>query len=171
MRIFEESLDENVSLSFVKQRVGENTCKKLAAVHYNGKDISLDTLSFLEIIKEIYTAGVYSGKQKATDNECKAYREGYSDGYADGERVTLSIMKLSDIMCPRCQKRHVTSLHHIVPREHGGGDNVENLILLCHKCHDEVELKTAELYRNGHTYEVDTLRTFVVNEFPEMVLE
>jgi 5-methylcytosine-specific restriction endonuclease McrA len=27
-------------------------------------------------------------------------------------------------------------LHHIVPRSQGGGDEVENIILLCRKCHN-----------------------------------
>lgn len=27
-------------------------------------------------------------------------------------------------------------IHHIKPRSQGGKDNIENLILLCRKCHD-----------------------------------
>jgi len=27
-------------------------------------------------------------------------------------------------------------IHHIKPRSQGGGDNIENLVLLCRKCHE-----------------------------------
>jgi len=30
--------------------------------------------------------------------------------------------------------------HHIVPRDDGGGDYLRNLIALCDKCHDYVEI-------------------------------
>jgi hypothetical protein len=41
-------------------------------------------------------------------------------------------------MCCICQARHGVSLHHIVPREKGGSDAIENAIPLCPTCHDEV---------------------------------
>ena len=32
------------------------------------------------------------------------------------------------------------TVHHIIPRGEGGGDNYENLITLCSECHDLVEI-------------------------------
>jgi predicted restriction endonuclease len=39
-----------------------------------------------------------------------------------------------------CNDKRYLSVHHIVPREHGGEDNEENLVLLCRKHHDAIEL-------------------------------
>lgn len=46
--------------------------------------------------------------------------------------------------CQRCFKKYRSkghiSAHHIVPRVDGGSDELSNLITLCHKCHDYVEV-------------------------------
>lgn len=44
--------------------------------------------------------------------------------------------------CKRCQKESSgsLSLHHIIPRELHGSDDDDNLITLCNKCHDWIEL-------------------------------
>ena len=34
---------------------------------------------------------------------------------------------------------HLLETHHIVPRRHGGSDNVENLVDLCPSCHQALE--------------------------------
>lgn len=42
------------------------------------------------------------------------------------------------------------TVHHIIPRKEHGGYNAENLITLCHKCHDEIEdtdIRTIERIR------------------------
>lgn len=46
----------------------------------------------------------------------------------------------SDIVCEVCGKSGRADgsgfdLHHIVARSHGGGNSVDNVILLCRKCH------------------------------------
>lgn len=46
--------------------------------------------------------------------------------------------------CAMCKKELSTkefSLHHIIPREKGGQNNIDNLIGLCGQCHDIAELK------------------------------
>ena len=40
-----------------------------------------------------------------------------------------------------CQRRSRLSIHHIIPRQEGGGDNPENLILLCEHHHNLIELE------------------------------
>lgn len=47
---------------------------------------------------------------------------------------------LSDVgrMCCICKKLHRVQLHHIVPKDQGGSDDIENAIALCPNCHDEV---------------------------------
>lgn len=40
--------------------------------------------------------------------------------------------------CGECN-RIANSVHHLVPRSQGGGDNIENLIGLTMECHDRAE--------------------------------
>jgi 5-methylcytosine-specific restriction endonuclease McrA len=45
------------------------------------------------------------------------------------------------VYCENCGKagrvdKGGFDLHHILPRSHGGGDEVGNIILLCRRCHN-----------------------------------
>ena len=45
------------------------------------------------------------------------------------------------VYCENCGKagrvdKGGFDLHHILPRSHGGGDEVDNIILLCRRCHN-----------------------------------
>jgi hypothetical protein len=54
-------------------------------------------------------------------------------------------------MCGARERNAALSLHHITPRDEGGGDTAENLITLCRPCHNIAEaehLATAEIIRN-----------------------
>lgn len=41
-------------------------------------------------------------------------------------------------MCCICKKLHQVQVHHIVPSNEGGSDDIKNGITLCPNCHDEV---------------------------------
>ena len=41
-------------------------------------------------------------------------------------------------LCCICNNRHRVQLHHIIPLENGGSDDIDNAIPLCPNCHDEV---------------------------------
>jgi hypothetical protein len=47
-----------------------------------------------------------------------------------------------DLKCYRCETRQLRKLtvHHLIPRKEGGGNNPENLITLCGACHDIAEM-------------------------------
>ena len=69
--------------------------------------------------------------------------------------LRLSIIERDGNVCSVCSGSKTLEVHHIIPRSEGGSDSRENLITLCKKCHDEVELaeyRTAALIRN-HTPE------------------
>ena len=55
--------------------------------------------------------------------------------------------------CERCDGTNRLAMHHIMPRSEGGGDNVENLAVLCRRCHNLVErvgiLRTRGMIRAG----------------------
>ena len=45
--------------------------------------------------------------------------------------------------CLMCEKKipvKKLTIHHIMPRSNGGGDNIENLIGLCDRCHNIAEM-------------------------------
>ena len=57
-------------------------------------------------------------------------------------RIFLSIQQKGKcIMCKKELPEIELTIHHIIPREMGGGNYIENLIGLCDKCHDIAELK------------------------------
>ena len=39
------------------------------------------------------------------------------------------------IICECCQSARANDCHHIIYRSQGGGDNIENVIAVCRKCH------------------------------------
>lgn len=70
--------------------------------------------------------------------------------------------------CFRCDKKNRLSgisIHHVLPRADGGGNNDENLVPLCHTCHDLVESKncksTADIYK---TIDTETPAEYVNTE-------
>lgn len=58
------------------------------------------------------------------------------------KEIRTAVMIRDRFKCFRCEskRRRGLSVHHIVPRSEGGEDNLENLITLCNKCHDIVEM-------------------------------
>lgn len=60
-------------------------------------------------------------------------------------QIRKAILIRDDYACLRCEKKSKSgkglSIHHIVPRDDDGGNNYENLITLCHSCHDFVEVE------------------------------
>jgi len=75
------------------------------------------------------------------------------------------IMMRDDYTCMRCDsKKHADKLtvHHIKPRSKGGGDYSANLVTLCPRCHDFVEVgrlySIADIIGSfpGETFETDT---------------
>jgi len=59
--------------------------------------------------------------------------------------------------CCICGKRHSVALHHIVPREQGGDDDIDNAISLCPNCHDQVHGSAAS-GRTTRAYTASELR-------------
>lgn len=60
-------------------------------------------------------------------------------------RVALTLRSKGH--CERCNGRGVLDPHHLLPRSRGGTDALENLALLCRRCHRAVHDHTAEDWR------------------------
>lgn len=63
--------------------------------------------------------------------------------YEDWEKLRKDVFIHDKYTCQRCFRRFRKggiSCHHIIPRNKGGGSYPQNLITLCHHCHDYVEI-------------------------------
>lgn len=88
----------------------------------------------------------------------------YYNGFVDGIK---SIIRKGGL-CLCCEKNAIQSIHHIIPREYGGGNFPENLIPLCNKCHDKVENLTDALFKANNKFDIKTIRGFIINDgFPK----
>jgi hypothetical protein len=83
----------------------------------------------------------------------KVYRVKAETGLKPAEWRVLrdAVLERDNYTCQRCDKKYRTksklSVHHIIARVNGGSNEMENLITLCHPCHDWVEINADE--QNG----------------------
>lgn len=77
------------------------------------------------------------------------------------EHIKEKILKRDKWHCLRCgnDKKYNLTVHHIKPRNVGGDNSEENLITLCVKCHDWVEL-------NLEFEPILKTRNGIINSFP-----
>jgi|GEM_PF-3771603 len=61
------------------------------------------------------------------------------------EQLRSQARKRAKYKCERCGRGGKITVHHIVPRELGGSDILENLISLCTHCHDYVHANIGHL--------------------------
>jgi hypothetical protein len=56
--------------------------------------------------------------------------------------IRRAVLERDNYRCFRCEiyDRRMLSVHHLLPRSEGGGENMENLVSLCNECHNFVEV-------------------------------
>lgn len=70
-------------------------------------------------------------------------------------------------MCYKCGDITANGCdHHIIPRSFGGSSLKDNLVYLCNRCHDYVEIKTYELLNKHMIYDSRILKLYIKGEFP-----
>ena len=59
-------------------------------------------------------------------------------------KIRAAVLDRDMFMCQRCEKKSgngkLLTVHHVIPRDEGGSMDLSNLITLCEKCHDAVEI-------------------------------
>lgn len=89
-----------------------------------------------------------------------------NDSFDNGYVIGLENGRKSLSLCPYCEKKIVESVHHIIPKKYGGYTEPDNIIVLCNKCHDEVEILTDELLKYKR-YDSKELRFYIESKsFP-----
>ena len=93
----------------------------------------------------VTTTAVHEGRFVMSDTPAKWRKRVYHQSQARWLPFELRLQVIErDALCQCCEGLG-QSVHHIIPHSEGGPDTLDNLILLCDKCHDEVE---AAGYRN-----------------------
>jgi hypothetical protein len=77
--------------------------------------------------------------------QAKVYKQHEESGMTLDEWIELKneTLERDKYRCLRCDKkfkRSELSAHHMKPRSEGGANSPSNLVTLCHKCHDIVEM-------------------------------
>lgn len=123
--------------------------------HYETSSIIRDG-QVVHLYKQVSKRGLEKFKARNQWKE-RVYRKGRKDKDALIEFHSLCnfVFRRDGLACQSCfltryklsmQKLNLTA-HHILPRDEGGTNDMENLITLCNKCHDSIEetkLRTRE---------------------------
>lgn len=63
------------------------------------------------------------------------------------EKARKAVLIRDSYLCQSCLAKGrptpATEVHHMVAKAHGGGDEPENLISICHECHSEATIRQA----------------------------
>ena len=68
----------------------------------------------------------------------KAKKKPFND--LDWKFIRGRIKRRDNYECVRCKTKENLEVHHIVPRDDGGGDHDGNLVTLCDSCHNYCEI-------------------------------
>jgi len=74
-------------------------------------------------------------KIKNPDIQGVEYQQGET---LDFENKRQYVLYRDSFKCQHCGSKNKLEVHHIIYRSQGGTDDVNNLITLCHECHQEV---------------------------------
>ena len=58
---------------------------------------------------------------------------------AEWNRLRAHVIQRDYQQCVACTSTHRLAVHHIIARNQGGADSPENLVTLCHHCHNRIE--------------------------------
>ena len=60
------------------------------------------------------------------------------------KQIRKEVIRSDNYTCQACGTKKNLTVHHIIPRDKGGPDDTSNLITLCTRCHDEIEIAISE---------------------------
>jgi hypothetical protein len=64
--------------------------------------------------------------------------------------ATVGVRRRSNGLCEVCGHERLGVIHHRLRRSQGGGNELENLLGLCSRCHDEIHANPAWAYEHGY---------------------
>jgi len=83
-------------------------------------------------------------------NNPDLYGKAYQESNRLDENLRIATLMRDGYQCTQCEKKNIQlDAHHIIWKEDGGKDTIENLITLCKSCHDKVHRGKLELDVEG----------------------
>jgi 5-methylcytosine-specific restriction enzyme A len=76
----------------------------------------------------------------------KARRDRPARDYGPRWRAIRDRVLRDSPLCVRCRIRPSTIAHHIVAKEDGGADTMDNLIAVCLSCHSKIHAEQGDLF-------------------------
>lgn len=123
-------------------------CCQSCAAKYNNRSRVTTTKGKTKIATCIrcgqeFLASIHINKCKCICPKCKTHNRPHSKNKSQiltlsdiSKRTMMKILKRMNAKCSICGWNEAScDLHHIVPRKNGGGDNFDNLIVVCPNCH------------------------------------
>jgi hypothetical protein len=109
------------------------------------------------IIFEVAKFDVHALKNPEVLKDHSLYQKGDLYGFKNAKAAVLSRDKYICQICKNKSGDKIKDVHHIIFRRNGGSDQLDNLICLCHTCHEklhkgEVKLKNLGSLKNGLEY-------------------
>lgn len=139
-------------------------------------------IEFIKSILPISQLVIETGKFDVTllDHKDEAFNRhwGYQKGPAYGYKNNHEAILVRDnYTCQNCKtKKGELEVHHIVQRSHGGSNKMENLITLCHNCHQKVHKGEIDLKLKGkrkgtlnHATQMNSIRIQLLKHYPEAI--
>jgi 5-methylcytosine-specific restriction endonuclease McrA len=135
--------------------------------------------SILPITKLVLETGKFDShlmKNPALSSE-KVRHWGYQRGLNYGfENTRLSVLDRDSYKCQICGKKNCQlEVHHKVFRSNGGSDEHENLITLCHECHDKIHKGKLDPKWRGkksvlkHATQMNSIRIQLLKHYPDAI--
>jgi len=136
--------------------------------------------SILPITKLVLETGTFDTQLMKHEGESFNRHWGYQKGPNYGFENTKAMVKNRDnYTCQYCKGKHRDSkleVHHIVFRSNNGSDEQENLITLCHTCHQAVHDGVISLNRIGkikgqlkYATQMNSIRVQLLKHYPEAI--
>ena len=104
------------------------------------------------------------------------YQQGPNYGYENTRAMVLSRDGHTCRCCGGKRKDSRLEVHHIIYRSHGGSDDPENLVTLCHTCHKKLHDGNLNIKANGlkkgtlkHATQMNSIRKQLLRLFPEAI--
>ena len=100
------------------------------------------------------------------------FNDEYGISLLEWNKLTTIVRKRDRYVCQHCGDVPSYEVHHIIPRRFEINNSLENLILLCKKCHTTLEHQTFRMMNNnenpfslfyGNTKKDSSLHTYVID--------
>ena len=168
----------NRANSIKTDRFSPTMCSKL---HSHIKEIEY-IKSILPIKHMVFETGTFDPHlmQDARLYSSKVKHWGYQKGPNYGfENTRAMVLNRDHYTCQACKGKHKDShleVHHIVYRSQGGSDHADNLITLCHTCHQALHAGTLKLNKCGkrkgalsYATQMNSIRKQLLTHYPDAI--